>query len=132
MQRLNSTTSTDNCNHTRGGDNNGNGAAASNRWIRVCGADEVSGDGQLCRFEDEKNSILIANQNGTIHATDLVCTHADADLSTGFLGPDGIRCPLHLSVFDLKSGNPHNPPAERSLRVYNIKIDDGHVYVEVQ
>lgn len=97
----------------------------------MCGTDDVGESGQLCGFSDGDLSVLVANKDGTIHATDLICTHADADLSTGFLGPDGIRCPLHLSVFDLVSGKPQNPPAEKPLRVYNVKIDNGHVYVGV-
>jgi len=88
---------------------------------------DVSEDGQMFKAEDQ--NILITNHNGKIHATDLMCTHADADLSCGFLGPDGLRCPLHLSVFDLETGTPRNPPAEKPLRVYDVKIHDGHILV---
>lgn len=105
--------------------------STSGRWVRVCKLDEIGSEGQLYKFEDQNVSILLANQNGVIHAVDSVCTHADADLSTGFLGPDGIRCPLHLSAFGLDDGIPKNPPAEKPLRVYNIKIDDDYVYVGV-
>ena len=64
-------------------------------------------------------------------ATDLICTHADADLSTGFLSDEGVRCPLHLSVFNLDDGVPQNLPAEIPLKVYNVKIDDNKIYVEI-
>ena len=89
------------------------------------------GDGRLFGFTHAGKKILLANVGGRIHATDLVCTHAEADLSAGFLGDGGVRCPLHLSVFDLEDGRPRNPPAEEPLRVYNVKIDDGRIYVEV-
>ena len=75
--------------------------------------------------------ILIANLKGKIHATDMICTHADADLSTGFLSDEGVRCPLHLSVFNLTDGKPQNLPAERPLRVYNVKVQEEDIYVEV-
>ena len=68
---------------------------------------------------------------GKIHATDLICTHANADLSTGFLSEEGVRCPLHLSVFNLENGEPQNLPAENPLKVYNVKIDNNEIYVEV-
>ena len=69
---------------------------------------------------------------GKIHATDLICTHADADLSTGFLSEEGVRCPLHLSVFNLDEWGCHKIlPAEIPLKVYNVKIDDNKIYVEV-
>ena len=92
--------------------------------------DEIK-DGQLLRFEHIDKKILLANTSGKIYATDLICTHADADLSTGFLTDEGVRCPLHLSVFNLENGMPQNPPAEEPLTMYNVKIYNGQIYVEV-
>lgn len=82
-------------------------------------------------FDFEEKRLMITNLNGTIYATDRICTHAEADLSTGFLSDDGVRCPLHLSVFNLENGKPQNPPAEEPLKIYNVKIDQGEIYVEV-
>ena len=99
-------------------------------WIKTCGLEDVQ-EGQLFGFEHGDKKILLANLRGDIHATDLMCTHADADLSTGFLSDEGVRCPLHLSVFNLDTGEPQNPPAEACLKVYNVKIDGNSIYVEV-
>ncbi|RNJ75238.1 MAG: non-heme iron oxygenase ferredoxin subunit [Nitrosopumilus sp. H8] len=98
-------------------------------WIKVCSLEDV-GDGQLLGRDCGEKKILVANIGGKIHATDRICTHADADLANGITSPEGVRCPLHLSVFDMESGAPQNPPAEAPLRVYNVKIDDGQIYVE--
>ena len=100
------------------------------QWIRACNLDQVK-EGQLFGFNHNEKKILLANQKGTIHATDLICTHAEADLSTGFLSEEGVRCPLHLSVFNLDDGKPQNPPAESPLTVYNVKIEQDAIYVEV-
>ena len=100
------------------------------KWIKACITDQVE-DGQLYRFVHDGKKILIANMHGKLYATDLMCTHADADLSTGFLSDEGVRCPLHLSVFNLHDGRPQNPPAEAALKVYNVKIEQNEVYVEV-
>lgn len=100
------------------------------QWIKACTLDQV-GEGQLFGFSHNDKKILIANLKGNIHATDLICTHAEADLSTGFLSDEGVRCPLHLSVFNLENGEPQNPPAELSLKVYNVKIEQDEIYVEV-
>ena len=99
-------------------------------WIKACKSEQVK-DGQLFSFIHNEKKILIANQKGKIHATDLICTHADADLSTGFLSDEGVRCPLHLSVFNLEDGCPQNLPAETALVVYPVKIDDNEIYVEI-
>ena len=75
--------------------------------------------------------ILVCAYGGKLFAADAACTHEDADLSNGFLGPGGVRCPLHLSEFDLESGAPRNPPAKEPLRTYNVKIDGGEIFAEV-
>ena len=99
-------------------------------WIKACSLEQVK-EGQLFGFVSDDKKILLANLKGKIHATDLICTHADADLSTGFLSEEGVRCPLHLSVFNLDDGKPQNLPAEIPLKTYNVKIDDDEIYVEL-
>ena len=99
-------------------------------WIKAGNLEQVK-EGQLFGFTHGDKKILLANLKGKIHATDLICTHANADLSTGFLSEEGVRCPLHLSVFNLENGEPQNLPAENPLKVYNVKIDGNEVYVEV-
>jgi len=100
------------------------------QWVKACNLDQVKKD-QLLSFSSNDKKILLANQNGKIYATDLICTHAEADLSTGFLSNDGIRCPLHLSVFNLENGVPQNLPAEIPLKIYNVKIEHNEIYVEI-
>ncbi|MEK0336141.1 MAG: non-heme iron oxygenase ferredoxin subunit [Nitrosopumilus sp.] len=99
-------------------------------WVKACDLEQVK-EGQLFGLTVNDKKILLANIKGKIHATDLICTHANADLSTGFLSEEGVRCPLHLSVFNLENGEPQNLPAENPLKVYNIKIDNNEIYVEV-
>ena len=99
-------------------------------WVKACDTDKV-GSGELYSFDHDDKKILLSNLDGKIFATDRICTHEEADLSTGILSEEGVRCPLHLSVFDLNTGKPQNPPAEESLKTYNVKIDNNEVYVEV-
>lgn len=89
------------------------------------------GVNEMFSFDYEGKRLLITNLGGKIYATDRTCTHAEADLSTGFVTEEGVRCPLHFSVFNLENGKPLNPPAEEPLKTYNIKIDQNGIYVEV-
>jgi nitrite reductase/ring-hydroxylating ferredoxin subunit len=82
-------------------------------------------------FDYEDKRLMITNLGGKIYASNRICTHEEADLSTGFLTEEGVRCPLHLSVFNLENGKPLNPPAEKQLKTYNVKIDQNEIYVEV-
>lgn len=108
------------------------------RWIKVCDENSLE-DGNLVGFDyadnndNKKKKLLIVKIHGTIYATDGICTHEYAELSNGFLNEEEktVTCPLHLSVFNLSTGFPLNPPAERPLKTYEIKIrkEDGGVYV---
>ncbi|MGQ0605339.1 MAG: Rieske (2Fe-2S) protein [Candidatus Nitrosotenuis sp.] len=100
------------------------------KWVKACAENQLSVNDMLS-FDVEEKKLLITNLGGKIFATDRICTHAEADLSGGFLSEEGVRCPLHLSVFNLENGNPQNPPAEVALKTYNVKIDHSEIYVEV-
>lgn len=99
-------------------------------WIKACNKDSLN-NGDLVGFDYNDKEILIAKIQDIIYATDRICTHQYADLSSGFLNEEEktVTCPLHLSVFKLENGIPQNPPAELPLKTYDVKIEDNGVYV---
>lgn len=101
------------------------------QWVKACSKEKL-GKGEMIDFDYNEKQILLANLNGKIYATDRICTHAQADLSTGILGEEGVTCPLHLSTFNLETGVPQNLPAEKPLKTYNVKIEQNEIYVEVE
>ena len=82
-------------------------------------------------IEYEGKRILVVNIEGTVHAWDGTCTHEEYDLSMGFLTRDRVTCSLHLSQFDLLTGEAVNPPAEKPLGKHQVRISNGEVFVEV-
>lgn len=99
-------------------------------WVAACKLNQLK-KGEMIDFDYKDKKILIANLAGTICASDRICTHADADLSNGIMTEDGVTCPLHLSTFNLKTGVPENLPAEIPLKIYNVKIEQNEIYIEV-
>ncbi len=102
-------------------------------WIKVCEADSL-GNGDLIGLDYNNKKILIAIAQDKIYATDGICTHEYADLSTGFLNEEEktVTCPLHLSVFKLYDGVPQNPPAVEPLKTYNVKIENkARLYLDI-
>ena len=81
--------------------------------------------------EVEGRRILLTNIEGSIHAVSGTCTHEEYELSQGFLIEDRVVCPLHLSQFDLKSGEVYNPPATVPLEPFKVKIEGEAIFVEV-
>lgn len=92
--------------------------------------DEVP-PGTMKMFEVADELVLLTNLGGRFHATQGVCSHQYFELDKGFLTGDSITCALHLSRFDLESGEALDPPAELPLAVYAVKVEGGRVMIEV-
>jgi 3-phenylpropionate/trans-cinnamate dioxygenase ferredoxin component len=103
-------------------------------WIRLCKADEIK-HGEMRAFDLDRGSkrILLVNINGNLYSSDGICTHQYAELSEGFLNAEDktITCPLHLSVFSFLDGKPQNPPAELPLNIYQTKVENDIIYVQI-
>ena len=97
--------------------------------IRVCPLSELP-PGTMRGIEREGKRVLIINHEGSLHAWDGTCTHEEADLSAGFLLGEEVTCPLHLSRFNLLSGEAVNPPAEKPLGKRQVKIENGEIFVD--
>jgi 3-phenylpropionate/trans-cinnamate dioxygenase ferredoxin component len=102
-------------------------------WIKACEVKELKSS-ELVGFDFNEKKILISRIRDRVYATDRICTHAYADLSTGFMNEDEgtITCPLHMSSFRLEDGTPQNLPAEEPLKTYKTKIQDNSVYILVE
>ena len=85
--------------------------------------------GRIHGLEVEGRQLILVNLDDTFHVLDGICTHAYAELAMGFLTGEYVRCPLHLSQFDVETGEAVSPPAEEPLRTYAVEVDDGAVYV---
>lgn len=87
--------------------------------------------GKVHGVEVDDRQLIVVNLEGTLRVLDGICTHQYAELKRGFLTGDALRCPLHLSQFDLATGEAVNPPAEESLATYDVEVEDGTVYVRL-
>jgi 3-phenylpropionate/trans-cinnamate dioxygenase ferredoxin subunit len=98
-------------------------------YVKVC---ELSDIPPGTRYAADVNGVrlMIVNVNDRLFAVDRICSHATADLSTGFLSDSEVTCPLHLSRFSVTDGKVLSPPATEPLRTYGLKIEGSTVYVE--
>jgi nitrite reductase/ring-hydroxylating ferredoxin subunit len=103
---------------------------SSERWIDISNFLNLK-NGEMLDFNYNDKKIMIININGNFYASDRICTHAYVDLTTGVLNESDktVTCPLHLSSFDLKSGNALNLPAEEPLRIYKIKREKNRLFI---
>jgi len=101
------------------------------RRIDLLGVDEV-GDGEMrMAWVDGTDQVLVINTGGEITAVQGICSHEYFELDKGFLTNGTLTCALHLSRFDLSSGEPLDPPAEEPLAVYPVAVEGGRILIEV-
>lgn len=101
------------------------------RRIDLVGVDEVPEGTMKMAYVDGTDQVLVVHANGEFYATQGICSHEYFELDKGFLTAGTLTCALHLSRFDLESGEPLDPPAELPLAVYPVVVDDGRVLIEV-
>ena len=88
-------------------------------------------EGSMAAVDLNGTHILLAKIGGEVSAVSGTCTHEATDLARGFVLEDRVVCPLHLSQFDLRTGQVMNPPAEIPLQRFNVKIEGDSIFVEV-
>ncbi len=101
---------------------------AESGFVKVAEVSDLT-PGKMKTVEVGDEQILLANVNGTIHAVDDICSHAYAFLSEGDLGGEEVECPLHGSVFSVITGEALTPPANESLRVFEVRIEGQDVLI---
>jgi 3-phenylpropionate/trans-cinnamate dioxygenase ferredoxin subunit len=100
------------------------------RRVDVAAVDEVP-DGTMRMVQVDGTDILLVHTDGRIRAMQGICTHEYFELDKGFLTDGSLTCALHLSRFDLDTGEPLDPPAEVPLALYPVAVEDGRVILEL-
>jgi 3-phenylpropionate/trans-cinnamate dioxygenase ferredoxin component len=100
------------------------------RRVDVGAAGDVAPGTLLMTWVDGTEPVLIVNLDGAFHAVQGICSHEYFELDRGFLTDDSLTCALHMSRFDLVSGEALDPPADEPLAVYPVGVVDGRLIVE--
>jgi 3-phenylpropionate/trans-cinnamate dioxygenase ferredoxin subunit len=79
----------------------------------------------------EGTDILLVNLDGEVRAMQGICSHEYFELDQGFLTGDSLTCALHLSRFDLASGEALDPPAELPLAMYPVIVEGERIVLEL-
>jgi naphthalene 1,2-dioxygenase ferredoxin component len=96
-------------------------STADGGWVRAAGRGELT-PGEVLGVEVGGRSIALYDVDGSVFATDNICTHAYACLSDGWLDGEVIECPLHAARFDIRTGKALDPPATEDLKTYPVRI----------
>jgi 3-phenylpropionate/trans-cinnamate dioxygenase ferredoxin component len=88
--------------------------------------------GGLRRFDLDGVPICLAHAaDGNFYAFSDTCTHEEQSLSEGELFGMTVECPLHSSLFDLRTGSVNGPPAMLPMKIYPVSIESDEVCIDL-
>jgi naphthalene 1,2-dioxygenase system ferredoxin subunit len=99
-------------------------------WVRAANRGHL-GEGDVLGVVIGGKEIAIYDLDGTLYATDDICTHAYAKLSDGWLDKGEIECPLHAGRFDVKTGKATAPPCTDDVKTYPVRIVGDEIQVKL-
>ena len=74
-------------------------------------------------------AVLLVHAEGSLFAIGGLCTHYHAQLRDGLLTGHALRCPMHHSQFDLRSGEALCAPALDALPCWRVEQVNGRAFV---
>lgn len=98
-------------------------------WVALASASLP--DGTVLGASVGDTMVALARADGTWHAVEAWCTHAECPLSDGWVEGAAIRCPCHGSLFDLATGEPLEGPADEPVRTFATRVAADRVEVEL-
>lgn len=105
-------------------------SAGETGWTRAAARSELP-QGEVLGLEVAGRSIALYDVDGSVFATDNICTHAYARLSDGWLDGELIECPLHAARFDVRNGKVLDPPATEDLKTYPVRVVDDEIQIKL-
>ena len=89
------------------------------------------GDGEMKVVEAGDRTVLLLNADGELYAIDDECAHQACPLSEGYLKGAVLECSCHGSMYNVKTGEVVQGPAQEGVPTYPVQIDGATVYVSV-
>ena len=97
-------------------------------FVRVADVSEIP-PGGMKAVKLGIQEVLLVNVDGVIHACDNWCNHQRYRLSAGDIDGEEVRCDLHGSKFNVVTGDPTNPPATETLKLFEVRLDGSDILV---
>nr|WP_296633137.1 non-heme iron oxygenase ferredoxin subunit [Rhodoluna sp.] len=99
--------------------------------VRICAVEDIK-PGKAIRVKVGENAIaIVRTKAGDVKAINDKCSHGEISLSEGFVDNETIECWAHGAKFSLTTGEALTLPAFEPVAVYEVIIDNGDIFLEI-
>ncbi len=98
------------------------------RWTTVAKVGDVPLNGAI-EVRVGYEPIALFNLDGEYFATSDICSHEEFSLHGGWIESGTVECPLHGSLFDIRTGEALTPPAEYPIPTFPCRVVEGEIQV---
>jgi 3-phenylpropionate/trans-cinnamate dioxygenase ferredoxin subunit len=99
-------------------------------WVKIIEAERIP-QGAGIQIEIDDDRVALFRIGSDVYAIGDRCSHAEASLAEGEVFGTEVECPRHGSAFDLTTGAVLSLPATKPVPVYDVKVEDGFVYLRI-
>ena len=104
-------------------------------WVKIAPFEDIPRAGaRVVRREKPEGGMeeigIFRTQADKIYAINNLCPHKKGPLSQGIVYGDKVACPMHSWKISLVGGKAEEPD-EGQVACFNVKVEDGMVYLEV-
>ena len=104
--------------------------ATDDGFVRVAAVSELEPGVPLGVEHAALGRLCVGLVEGTVVAFTDQCSHREFPLSAGEILEDGtVECPWHGARFDCRTGAVLRGPACDAVKVHEVRVEDGIVYV---
>lgn len=101
-------------------------------YVKVCATDKLEIN-DMIRFDCGENTYAIYRLGDDKYsATEGICTHGTSHLADGLIVDDQIECPKHNGRFKIDDGSVARAPVCLNLKVFDIEIRKGEIYLNTK
>jgi 3-phenylpropionate/trans-cinnamate dioxygenase ferredoxin subunit len=100
-------------------------------FLKVADVGELE-RGKMKQINVDGRRLLLANVDGHFYVVDDTCSHEDASLAKGSLKGELLKCPLHGSRFNVRTGEVLEDPAEENLRTYPVRVEGSSILIQIE
>ncbi len=101
------------------------------RFVKVADVNDIP-NGEALQVQADGETLALVRVDGEVYCINDICTHEHAHLSEGFCEGHEIECPLHGSIFDVRTGEVKSLPATEDVKTYPVKLEGDEVHVGLE